>query len=67
MIKKAFLSPSYSSVFFLLSPKNKMVGNPSILFSWANFFCSSQFTAPILNIPFVTLANLSNSGWKALQ
>ncbi len=59
-IFSAFLSPSYSTVLVLSSPKNKTVGNPSILYFCANSLCSSQFTAPILNTPLTDLASFSN-------
>ena len=61
------LSPPYTSNFILSSPKNKSVGNPGILYFAANSFCSSQFTAPILNKPFVAFAMFSNSGWNCWQ
>ena len=56
MISSAFLEPSYSVVLVLSSPKNKTVGNPSILYFPANSLSSWQFTAPILNTPLTALA-----------
>ena len=62
IILTASLSPSYSSALFLSSPKNRTVGNPSILYLSANSLSFSQLTAPNLNKPFVDFANFSNSG-----